>query len=370
MNVLHFYRTYMPESQGGVEEAIRQICIASEKFGVRNRVLTLARTSKVETLQRPEATVIRAPLHLDPASCSIGFDLFRLYREQARWADVIHMHYPWPFADLVHMLTGVRKPVVLTYHSDIIRQRQLEHAYRPLRSWFLSRVKAVVATSPNYRASSPLLSRLGDKCSVIPLGLSPESYDPPSESARAYVHQSFGDDFFLFVGVLRYYKGLNALLHSAARTGLKVVIAGCGPEEARLKKLAAELRLENVHFTGFVSNDVKQALLEQCKAVVFPSYIRSEAFGVTLLEGQLHAKPLISCEIGTGTTYVNLADETGLVIPPNDVEALTEAMLKLERQPALSRDLGKAGRKRLETVFSGDQVGRAYSELYENLARF
>ncbi|MBU2954459.1 glycosyltransferase [Marinobacter sp. F3R08] len=352
-----------------MEEAIRQICIASGKHGVRHRVLTLAKTPSVDTLERPEATVIRAPLHFDPASCSMGMGLFRLYREQARWADVIHVHYPWPFADLVHMLTGVRKPVVLTYHSDIIRQRRLEALYRPLRSCFFSRVQAVVATSPNYLASSPLLSRLGDKCSVIPLGLSPESYAPPSAEASAAVERSYGSGFYLFVGVLRYYKGLDTLVRAAARNGLKVVIAGRGPEEARLRQLASRLDARNVHFAGFVTDDFKQALLERCRAVVFPSYVRSEAFGVTLLEGQLHAKPLITCEIGTGTTFVNLADETGLVVPPNDAEALAGAMLEIEREPARAERLGQAGRERLESVFSGDLVGRSYYELYKNVAQ-
>jgi len=367
LNVLQFYRTYMPESQGGVEEAIRQICIASGKYGVSHRVLTLARTCSVETVDRPEATVIRAPLHLDPASCSMGMGLFKLYREQAQWADVIHMHYPWPFADLVHMLTGVRKPVVLTYHSDIIRQRHLETIYKPLRALFLKRVQAVVATSPNYLASSTLLNRLADKCTVIPLGLSPTSNDSPSEEARAFVQRAYGSGYYLFVGVLRYYKGLHTLLEASARTGLKVVIAGRGPEEGRLRQLATDLGVRNVHFAGFVSEDIKHALLEKCRAVVFPSYVRSEAFGVALLEGQLHAKPLITCEIGTGTTFVNLANETGLVIPANDAEALAGAMLKIEQDPSLARDMGLAGRDRLASVFSGDLVGKAYFELYENV---
>ncbi len=367
LNVLQFYRTYMPESHGGIEEAIRQICIGSGKFGVRHRVLTLANIKCVEEIERPEARVIRAPLQLAPASCSMGYELFRLYREQAEWADVIHIHYPWPFADLVHLLSGVRKPVVLTYHSDIIRQRMLERLYRPLRSRFFSRVDSIVATSPDYYASSPVLSGLGNKCSIIPLGLSPESYTPPGQQALAEVLQRYGNGFFLFVGVLRYYKGLSTLLDAAAQCQLPVVIAGHGPEESRLKAQAAALGLTNVHFTGFVSDDEKQALFEQCLGVVFPSCVRSEAFGVTLLEGQLHAKPLISCDIGTGTTFVNQAGITGLVIPPNDAGALARAMKSLAENPAQAAQMGRAGRERLEQVFSGEKVGRAYSDIYQRL---
>ncbi|MCK0163735.1 glycosyltransferase [Marinobacter sp. S6332] len=366
--MLQFYRTYLPESHGGVEEAIRQICIASGAFGAQHRVLTLARTKRVAEIQRPEAQVIQAPLQWAPASCSMGYELFRLYREHAEWADVIHIHYPWPFADLVHLLSGVRKPVVLTYHSDIVRQRLLEHLYRPLRSLFFSRVDSIVATSPNYQASSPVLRELGEKCSVIPLGLSPDTYEPPKEEVRARMLEQYGTDFFLFVGVLRYYKGLDTLLEAAARCDLPVVIAGHGPEEARLKAQAQALGLTNVKFAGFVTDDEKQALFEQCSAIVFPSCVRSEAFGVTLLEGQLHSKPLISCDIGTGTTFVNLAGKTGLVVPPNDAAALAQAMQTLAEQPLKAEQMGRAGRERLERVFSGEQVGRAYFDIYQRLA--
>jgi rhamnosyl/mannosyltransferase len=123
----------------------------------------------------------------------------------------------------------------------------------------------------------------------------------------------------------------------------------------------------NVHFAGFVSDDVRAALFEHCRAVVFPSYVRSEAFGVTLLEGSLFAKPLISCEIGTGTTFVNIDGETGLVIPPGNSWELAMAMRSLSVDSGLASEMGKASRRRLESVFSGDKVGRAYRDLYQEV---
>lgn len=367
MNVLQFYRTYMPESHGGIEEAIRQICIGSGQYGIKHRILTLAHVAETEIIERPEATVIRAPLQWDPASCSMGMELFRLYREHASWADVIHIHYPWPFADLVHVLSFVRKPVVVTYHSDIIRQSWLERLYSPLRKLFFRSVSATVATSPNYMNSSDFLKKFEGELRIIPLGLSPDSYQSPSLEAKQTVLEQFGDEFFLFVGVLRYYKGLQFLVDAAKRTGLQVVIAGRGPEEHRLRSQVKELGLVNVHFAGFVSDDVRAALFEHCRAVVFPSYVRSEAFGVTLLEGSLFAKPLISCEIGTGTTFVNIDGETGLVIPPGNSWELAMAMRSLSVDSGLASEMGKASRRRLESVFSGDKVGRAYRDLYQEV---
>lgn len=365
--MLQFYRTYLPESHGGVEEAIRQICIATGQHGVRHRVLTLARVSATEVIERPEATVIRAPLQWEPASCSMGTALFRLYREHAQWADVIQVHYPWPFADLVHILSGIRKPVVVTYHSDIVRQGWLERLYQPLRKRFFRRVSAVVATSPNYLESSIFLQRVRGKCITIPLGLCPESYPAPSEAAQRDINERFGSGYFLFVGVLRYYKGLDVLVDAAARNGLPVVIAGKGPEEARLRAQVKQRGARNVHFAGFVSDDEKAALFQSCRAVVFPSFLRSEAFGVTLLEGLLNGKPLISCDIGTGTTFVNIDQKTGLVVPPGDSMALAMAMRLLQENDELATEMGKRGRERFDAMFSGDKVGSAYAHLYSTV---
>lgn len=367
MKVLQFYRTYMPQSEGGVEQAIRQICLATCQYGAEHRVLTLADVKTTEYIERPEAKVIRAPLQWEPASCSMGWRLFELYREQARWADVIHCHYPWPFSDLVHVLSGVKKPVVVTYHSDIIRQKTLEHLYSPLRRCFFSRVNATVATSPNYMGSSKFLCGFQGRKETIPLGLDPQSYSAPSAKASAQVREQFGNDYFLFVGVLRYYKGLHTLLDAISQNGLKVVIAGRGPEEAALRAQAQKLGLKSVYFTGFVSDEQKAALLANCRAIVFPSCVRSEAFGVTLLEGQLYSKPLITCEIGTGTSYVNLADKTGLVVPPENAEELAKAMRRLADDGELAQTLGKAGRERLNEYFSGKQVGQSYYQLYGNV---
>jgi len=367
VKVLQFYRTYFPETQGGLEEAIRQICHSTSKLGVEQRILTMARVPEVETLELPEATVIRVPLQAEPAACSMGTAMFKVYREQAKWADVIQAHHPWPFADLVHLASGVNKPLVLTYHSDIVRQKAMERLYAPLRHLFYRKVSRFVATSPNYVKSSSVLQSLKKRPDVIPLGLSEERYPPATEDAVRLVQQTYGQDFFLFVGVLRYYKGLHNLVEAASINGLPVVIAGDGPERERLQTMAKQARATNIQFTGYVSDDIKQALFQCSRAVVFPSSERSEAFGVTLLEGQLNSKPLISCEIGTGTSYVNKHGETGIVIPPHAPSALANAMSELYNQPSHATAMGEAAKQRMEALFNGHEVGQAYLELYRKL---
>jgi rhamnosyl/mannosyltransferase len=289
-----------------------------------------------------------------------------VFRDEVKQADLIHYHYPWPFGDLLHLISGQSKPAVLTYHSDIVRQRFLMHVYKPLLRRFFANVRAIVPTSPNYLQSSLLLQEYRDKTTVIPIGLNEESYPQPAPERSRYWQKELGQDFFLFVGVLRYYKGLHILLDACVNNDNRVVIVGAGPVEADLKRQALQLGLTNVTFLGAVSDEDKVALLKLCRCVIFPSHLRSEAFGVTLLEGAMYGKPLILSEIGTGSSYVNIDGVTGFVVPPNDSAALRDAMQRI-RTDAVVADMGCRARERFETLFTADKMAQSYVDLYRQV---
>ncbi|MDX9943584.1 MAG: glycosyltransferase [Azonexus sp.] len=365
MKVLHFYRTYFPDTQGGLEEAIRQICASTQSHGVESRVLTLSPQPVPAVLHRPEGEVHRAQLIAEPASCSMGLGVFPRFRELQDWADVVHYHFPWPFADVVRLWSRSNKPSVVTYHSDIVRQRWLGRLYRPLMSRFLSRATRIVATSPNYARTSTVLQRYQDKLTVIPLGLDEQGYPSLDTALAADVETRFGREFFLFIGVLREYKGLQFLIEAAKDLPFPVVIAGSGPQEATLK--AQALGSGNVHFVGRVSDELKVALLHTCRAVVLPSHLRSEAFGVFLLEGAMLGKPMITAETGTGTSFVNVHEETGLVCRPADADSLRQAMLRLHVEPAFCQRAGDNARQRFCQLFTAEVMGREYANLYSSM---
>ncbi len=148
---------------------------------------------------------------------------------------------------------------------------------------------------------------------------------------------------------------------------LPVVLVGTGALEKELKLQAQQLKLRNIHFLGALTDEDKCVLLELCLAVVFPSHLRSEAFGITLVEGAMYSKPLISSEIGTGTTYININNETGLVVPPSNPTTLRAAMLTLWNNPQLAFRLGNNARIRYERLFTVDKMVRRYAELYRSL---
>jgi O-antigen biosynthesis rhamnosyltransferase len=369
MNVLHLYRTYFPDSQGGLEEVIRQICIGTRKKGVTSRVFTLSDEPFPKYLPRPEGDVVRVRKTFEIASCGVALSGLRSFARQVEWADVVHYHYPWPFSDVLYGFIGRRKPAVLTYHSDVVRQKLLLSVYRPVMSRYLDAMDLVVATSPNYFATSGVLRRLADKVEVIPIGLDEPSY-PNTETHKALLQdtqEQYGQGFFLFVGVLRYYKGLHILLEAIQGASYNVVIAGSGPVESELRKQAKTLGLTNVIFAGFVSDREKMFLFQLCSAVVFPSYLRAEAFGVTLLEGAMSSRPLISAEVGSGTSHVNIHNDTGLVVPPGDSTALRAAMDELHCNPEKSREMGANARKRYEQLFTGALMGERYASAYQKV---
>ena len=146
-----------------------------------------------------------------------------------------------------------------------------------------------------------------------------------------------------------------------------MVIAGSGPEDEALRAQTKRLNLSNVIFAGQVTDDEKVSLLKNCRAFVLPSHMRSEAFGMVLVEASMFGKPMITCEIGTGTSYVNADRITGLVVPPEDSSALAKAMNVLIADGDLCRQFGAAARQRYEQLFSGEALGRSYAALYREV---
>lgn len=367
MNILHVYRTYFPDTQGGLEETVRQICANTIPYSATHRIFTLSRNPEPAILQLPEAKVYRFPLTFEIASCGFSITGVLGFKKLVAWADLVHYHFPWPYGDLLHFLCYVRKPTLVSYQSDIIRQQGLLQLYSPLQNLFLSSVTKVVTTSPNYLQSSPVLAKLDKEIEIIPNGLDEKGYVAVSDEKREKVRERFGTDYFLFIGVLRYYKGLHYLLDAARDATFTVLIAGSGPLEQELKEQALRLGLQNVKFLGHVDDDEKIALIHEARAIVFASCERSEAFGITLLEGAMFAKPLITADIGTGTTYINKDGETGLVVAPKDHVSLRAAMEILFSDKDLAMRLGEGARKRFESLFTGQEMGRRYAGVYRDL---
>ncbi|MCM2395693.1 glycosyltransferase family 4 protein [Rhizobium sp. S95] len=365
MRVLHFFKTYWPDTFGGVERTIHAIARGGRKYGIDAEILSLSTNPEQNSLNFDGSFAHKAKLDFQFASTGFSTEAFSRFKELSAQADVIHYHFPWPFMDLVHLWTSPKAATVVTYHSDIVKQKFLLQLYKPIMHKFLGSVDCICATSPAYTETSPVLSEYKDKTSVIPLGLDEADYPHATPEELLRWQQKFKHPFFLFVGVLRYYKGLHTLLVAAKKVDADILIVGAGPMEKSLKAMSEQLGLHNVHFLGSLPDASKSALLELCTAFAFPSHLRSEAFGLSLVEASMFGKPMISTNIGTGTSYVNLDGETGFVVSPDDANALAQAMQDCLQQPERMHQLGANARKRFEAQFTADKMCERYASVYE-----
>ena len=367
IKVLHFFKTYYPDTTGGIEQVIFQLCQGSRAFGVEGEVLTLSPNPFPARVRVADHQVVRAKENFNVASTGFSLQVFKQFKKMAAEADLVHFHFPWPLMDLVHFATHHVRPAVLSYHSDIIKQRTLLKFYSPLMNQFLKSMDRILVASPNYLNSSETLKPFKDKTTVVPYGLDQLEYPQVSTQRQDQWRKRVPEKFFLFVGVLRYYKGLDSLLSALEGVDYPVVILGSGPQEQELKTQAEKLQLRNVLFLGRLDDEDKACLLQMCYALVFPSHLRSEAFGISLLEASMYGKPMISCEIGTGTTYVNIHEYTGLAVPPNAPLALREAMRRLWDNSELTQELGNNARARFQELFTAERMCATTTQIYREL---
>ena len=373
LKVLQVYKDYYPPVVGGVEGHINLLANGLKKRGVKVEVLVSNTRARLEVEFINGIRVIKVPQLGRFASAPFNPTLSAWVRRLGEGADVIHFHFPNPTGEMSSLLAGLRSKIVVTYHSDIIRQARLAKFYSPFMLKFLNGSAAIIATSPNYVESSEVLRHFRDKCRVIPFGIDLKRFAPNSETAEqvAAIRRAYRTPTALFIGKFRYYKGLYVLLEAMKTVQGSLLLIGIGPMERDLKrKVAADDDLkEKVFFLGEVSDEDVVNHLHACDVFVFPSIFRSEAFGIVLLEAMACGKPLISTELGTGTSFVNQHQETGLVVPPNDIKALAGAINYLFVNPEVRGRFGKAARERVEKYFCLDRMVEDVIRTYQDIQR-
>ena len=366
--VLHIYKSYYPSTTGGVEQSIRQLASGCRSLGWDSSVFTLTSSTSDSPIMFEGSEVFQVRRDFAIASTPFSFKAPFNLKKILPAFDLLHFHYPFPFGDLMHLLANVKKPAIVTYHSDIIRQKALHHVYRPLQDWFLSSMDRIVCTSPNYLATSKNLNLFRNKVEVVPLGIDDALAAKADKDVQSpdVLHT---DKFILFVGALRTYKGIKVLLEAAKSTRGTVLLAGGGDLLPSLKVQLRKAKIENVALLGEVTDTEKFKLMSQSRAVILPSNQRSEAFGMVLVEASMMGKAMISTELGTGTSFVNLDGVTGLVVKPDCHTALTDAMNRMLENEDEASSFGMAARKRYETHFTGQQMCKKYVQIYSEVSR-
>ena len=363
VHIVYLYKDYAPV-MGGIESHLQTLAEGVAAAGLRVSVVVCQPAG----LQLPAqeqingVMVYRVPRQIDIASSPISLGFWSIVRQLR--PDLIHLQMPWPTGDAVAALFP-HIPLVVTYQSDVIRQKYLLHLYAPLLRHTLRRAKRIIVTSPQYRDSSPWLQPFIAKCQVIPLGVPPA---PAPDAARvAHWQDEFPQSCLLWVGRLRYYKGLHVLIAALALLPPTITLAlvGDGPEATNLHALATTLGVSaRVRWLGSLSDGDVRALQAVAKLFVFPSHLRSEAFGLALLAALQAGLPAISCEIGTATSFVNQHDITGLVVTPDDSTAFATAIDALWHDDARRAVMAQAAERWAHTQFGAQQMVMASLAIY------
>ena len=354
MKILHVYKDYYPPVKGGIESHINLLANGLKAKGVDVQVLVSNTKNKHQIEQINGITVTKAPQWGRFFSAPLTPTFHWHLKQFGKNADIIHFHHPNPTAELSYFFTNLNKKIIVTYHSDIIRQDKLGKLYSPFRKMFLEKTDRIIATSPNYIQSSKVLKHFKHKCTVIPLGTDIERFlsDTDSTQIEKIKRENGPTPLILFVGCFRYYKGLHLLISAMKDVQAKLLLIGAGPEGLRLRRLVERNNLSGkILFLGELPDQAVNAYYKACDIFVLPSHLRSEAFGLVQLEAMCCKKPVISTELGTGTSFVNINGKTGITVRPNDVIAISNAINYLIDHPEKRIQYGKCGYKRVRQHF-------------------
>lgn len=366
MKVLFITKFFYPEL-GGIERYSQILCAGLRDKGVYVEIVAAAKNSRYSEVEVIDGIrVHRLGVLSSLSGAPIMPSAFKLLAELSPQFDLVHHNFPNPWVELCQLVVGNDSKSLVTYHSDIIRQKILMKLYRFGAHQFLKRVSAIVATSPNYIASSSMLSRHIDRCHCIPLPIITTAV--PTANEKAEEQKNYGK-FVLFVGRLVYYKGLDFLIQAIGLlSDVQLVVVGDGPLENEHRSLAMKLNLKKrIHFLGQVSDKRLGALYAASRCLVLPSLFRSEAFGMVLGEAMAHGTPVISTELGTGTSYINDNEKTGFVVPPGNSKALAEKIELIYKNDDLHYELGKKAKQRALKEFSKEAMIKKTLSLYSQL---
>ena len=386
IRVVHLGK-YYPPAAGGIETHTQTLARAQSKLGAEVRVVVVNHSDadgRDVTFDRftstPDATdrdgeivVHRVGRLANLAKLDVCPSLHRLVARLRREfrPDVWHLHAPNVTMMLAILADRRIRPLVVTHHSDIVRQRVLRHAVRPIEHAVYRRAARLLATSPAYIAGSEVLTRFSSKVESSPLGLDLAPFRSPSPAALAHADRlraEFARPIWLSVGRLIYYKALVVGLEALRTTPGTLLVVGTGPMEPAWKGLASELGVaDRVRWLGRATDDELVGAYHAADAYWFPSNARSEGFGLVQVEAMACGCPVINTDIAaSGVSWVCRHEIEGLTVPVNDPTAFAAAARRLTDDPGLRERLSVAARRRADE-FDWVTMGERSLEVYRSV---
>lgn len=360
---------------GGTETQARCLAAGLAGTGHRVTVLTLARPGAPAREMLDGVAVERALMARGRGvlfAATYGASLLRHLRRLRAGHAILHAHHLYLEAMAAAWvgrrvaLPAIAKVAGGGPGGDFARLRRTGLAWGlPL----LKRLTRVVAISAEIEGELLDHGFAADRIARIPNGVDVMRFAPAVDQATAQAQAGFGPETVLFLGRLDGQKGLDTALVAwarivARRPAAQLVLAGVGPAQATLEAQAGALGLrDRVRFLGARPNP--EVLLRASQIFLLPS--RSEGMSNALLEAMATGLACVASRIG-GNSDLLEQGATGLLVPPGDAAALTEALAALLEDPGLRDRLGRAARAVAAELYAMDRVVRMYADLYAALA--
>ena len=375
MRIVQTNKAYYPKV-GGIETTITNLSEGLVKqYNVSVEVLTCNNQRSTEYVKKKlnGVEITYLPTFGFVASLPISFAYMNSLSKLT--GDILHVHEPFPWADLSYLFSkkirsNFRK-LVVSWHSDIVRQKWALSFYRPYIHKFLKLADKILVSNKNLIEFSEYLPEYKSKCEVIPLGAKLDWVDK-SESRKDQVQKikiTYNPPMVLFVGRLVYYKGIQYLIDAINQVpDVSLVIIGSGPLKKELLNQIQNLNLEKrIHILPEVDEETLHSFYEACDIFVLPSVEKSETYGIVQIEAMACGKPVICTELNTGTTFINQDGVTGLVVSPRNPVELSEAIRKLLADSSLRSKLGENARRRALNEFTAEKMVERTYKVYNDL---
>lgn len=366
MHVLEVNKFYPPHI-GGIETVIAQRAkYLSEYPDIELKVLVCQEQGKGKIEKINNVEVIRCSSFGVYFSCPVSIEFFQKFQKLAKWADVIEFHMPFPLGDLACLLSKCKCKVIISWHSDVIKQKKLLKFYQPILKKFLQRADCIITATQGHIDSSKFLPMFRNKCKIIPYPVEIENYiniDFKQILTEKLINKN--NIKLLFVGRFVYYKGVDILIKAfACVKNCELFLCGTGVLESELKNLAKGL---SVHFLGNLSdNDLKSAFAD-CDILILPSVENSEAFGIVQQEAMIYGKPVINTSLPTGVPFVSIHEKTGLTVQPKNIQELAQAIQKLADYSELRKIYGENAKKRVFEMYDRKKIMHEIYQVLKNI---
>ncbi|VAW41319.1 hypothetical protein MNBD_CHLOROFLEXI01-3227 [hydrothermal vent metagenome] len=353
LSIVHVYKDYWPVV-GGIENHIKDLAEAEAALGHDVTVLVTNPGGQRGREWLNGVQVIRAARLATVASTPLSLALPVLLANLQ--PDVTHVHFPYPLGEVSQWLLSRKRPYLIGYHSDVVKQQRILRFYNPLLRRVLAGAGQILVGSDNYVQSSIYLRPFAHKCSIVPYAVDAERF---AQAAPGWPED--GRFTILFMGRHRYYKGVNDLIQAVAllpaALAVRLLLGGDGPLRGAWEALSVELGLQDkISFIGNLSDDDLPRFYASGDLFVLPANSRAESFGKVLQEAMAAGLPCMTTELGTGTSFVVQDGVTGRVVPPRNPAALAAAIQQLVMNPDLCQKLGQQGQQRVRTEFSREQM--------------